>query len=106
MLDQAALPWFAELNRSLSDPPSTMPAFRERIRASTRQMRALATEIVDRAEGRADGTVLRRILAEGARLGDDAREPTDRCCSRRRAERSLSLAADRDRVGAGAIESG
>ena len=42
MLDQAALPWFAELNRSLADPRDDDAAFRDRIRASTRQMRALA----------------------------------------------------------------
>ena len=49
MLDQADLPWFAELNRSLLDPLDEA-AFRERIRFSTRQMRSLAAEIA-RARG-------------------------------------------------------
>ena len=48
MLDQASLPWFSELNASLKDTLDDA-AFRERIRHSTRQMRALAAEIADRA---------------------------------------------------------
>ncbi|MEO7115053.1 MAG: NAD(P)/FAD-dependent oxidoreductase [Caldimonas sp.] len=66
MLDQAALPWFSELNRSLTDTLGDA-AFRERIRFSTRQMRALAAEIADRARGDAqvDVGALRRVLAEG-----------------------------------------
>ncbi len=65
MLDQAELPWFAELNRSLLDRLDDA-AFRERIRFSTRQMRALADEIADRAEGSADAAALRRLLADGS----------------------------------------
>jgi flavin-dependent dehydrogenase len=49
MLDQAALPWFSDLNRSLNDTLDDS-GFRERIRHSTRQMRALAAEIAARAE--------------------------------------------------------
>ena len=52
MLDQAALPWFAALNKSLLDRLDDA-AFRERIRHSTRQMRALAAEIADRARASA-----------------------------------------------------
>ena len=48
MLDQAALPWFAELNRSLNDVLDD-DAFRARIRASTVQLNDLAREIATRA---------------------------------------------------------
>ncbi len=51
MLDQAALPWFSDLNKSLNDTLDD-DAFRERIRYSTRQMRALAAEIAARARWR------------------------------------------------------
>lgn len=56
MLDQAAMPWFAELNRSLKDPRLDAAAFKSRIRASTFQLRQLAGEILDRA--RADNAAL------------------------------------------------
>lgn len=48
MLDQAALPWFAELNRSLND---TLDAagFVARIRASNAQLHTLAGQILGRA---------------------------------------------------------
>ena len=69
MLDQASLPWFAELNRSLLDRLDDA-AFRERIRHSTRQMRSLAGEIARRAGvSGADDASLRRVLSEGARFG-------------------------------------
>ena len=45
MLDQAALPWFAELNRSLNDVLDD-DAFRARIRLGADQLCALASEIV------------------------------------------------------------
>ena len=48
MLDQAALPWFAELNRSLNDVLDD-DAFRARIRASTVQLNDLAREIATSA---------------------------------------------------------
>ncbi|WP_077002079.1 NAD(P)/FAD-dependent oxidoreductase [Variovorax sp. KK3] len=48
MLDQAALPWFAELNRSLNDRLDD-EAFKTRVRASAAQLQALATEIMQRA---------------------------------------------------------
>ncbi|MBU6257720.1 MAG: NAD(P)-binding protein [Burkholderiales bacterium] len=47
MLDQAAVPWFAELNRSLQDRLDDN-AFVEALRAATRRLRALATEILAR----------------------------------------------------------
>ena len=70
MLDQAALPWFAELNRSLAD---TLDAaqLRERLRHSTAQLRTLAGEILRRgcAEHPAlDGAALRSLLASAAGL--------------------------------------
>ena len=48
MLDQASLPWFVELNRSLRDTLDAS-AFRTALRASVRRLRELATEILDRA---------------------------------------------------------
>jgi flavin-dependent dehydrogenase len=66
MLDQASLPWFAKLNASLNDHLDDA-SFRERIRHSTRQMRALAAEIGERAAmtSGVDATSLRALL-EGA----------------------------------------
>jgi flavin-dependent dehydrogenase len=66
MLDQAALPWFSELNRSLNDTLDDI-AFRECIRHSTRQMRALAAEIAERASDDAGVVVgaLGRLLRDG-----------------------------------------
>ena len=54
MLDQAALPWFAELNRSLTDELDEAE-FRARLQASTRQLRALAGELLGRACGEHPG---------------------------------------------------
>ena len=48
MLDQASLPWFSDLNKSLNDTLDDA-GFRARIRFSTRQMNTLAGEIADRA---------------------------------------------------------
>ena len=45
LLDQAGLEWFAELNRGLRDPLDD-EAFKQRIRATTAQLRQLAREIV------------------------------------------------------------
>ncbi len=66
MLDQASLPWFSDLNKSLNDSLDDA-AFRERIRHSTRQMRTLAAEIADRAEAdrQARADALRRLLEVG-----------------------------------------
>jgi flavin-dependent dehydrogenase len=93
MLDQAAMPWFAELNRSLKDPRQGDAGFKARIRASASQLRQLAREILERA--RADNadlsgcslpSILEEILAlppasvpGGAMLfaaiPDDSRKP-------------------------------
>lgn len=48
MLDQAALPWFAELNRSLRDELDE-EAFRARIKANTELLKQLALQIFERA---------------------------------------------------------
>ena len=47
MLDQAAMPWFAELNRSLHDPLDDA-AFRHKLVSGARLLRALATDIAER----------------------------------------------------------
>jgi flavin-dependent dehydrogenase len=48
MLDQASLPWFAELNRSLIEVQHDVP-FRQKLRASAALLRRLATEVMDRS---------------------------------------------------------
>ena len=47
MLDQASVPWFAELNRSLTDRLDEA-AFRARIKLAARRLRALAGEMLAR----------------------------------------------------------
>jgi flavin-dependent dehydrogenase len=47
MLDQASVPWFAELNRSLEDPLDD-DAFRAKLCAGARRLRTLAAEIAER----------------------------------------------------------
>ena len=67
MLDQAAMPWFAELNRSLKDPRLDDAAFKARLRASTFQLRQLAAEILARARAdnaELDGCTLPDVLEE------------------------------------------
>ena len=59
MYDQAALPWFAELNASLNDRLDA-PAFQDRLRSSAARLVRLADEI------------RRRALAQEARLDDRA----------------------------------
>ncbi len=78
MLDQAALPWFSDLNKSLRDVLDDA-AFRARLRHSTRQMRALAAEIAAAAQARDDVTSasLAALLAAGERFGrSDAAIPS------------------------------
>jgi hypothetical protein len=62
MLDQAALPWFAELNRGLRDRLDD-EGFRTRIRANARQIHALAAEIVERATAAHPGLDASELLA-------------------------------------------
>lgn len=65
MLDQAALPWFAELNRSLNDELDDK-AFRDCIRASAVRLHALASEMVATACAEhpgLDSSALRAVMA-------------------------------------------
>jgi len=71
MIDQASLDWFAELNRGLQDRLDDT-AFIERIRSSVAQLRALATEILERAmteHPELDATELRAQLGECSARG-------------------------------------
>jgi len=73
MLDQAALPWFAELNRSLTDR-LTDEDFRARLLRSTGQLRSLASEILARAREdhpQLEGQALRALL-DDLRCADPA----------------------------------
>ncbi|MEP7297366.1 MAG: NAD(P)/FAD-dependent oxidoreductase [Burkholderiales bacterium] len=72
MLDQASLPWFAELNRSLNDTLDDAQ-FRARLRASTAQLRQLAGEMLARAcaeHPALDGSALRALVAGTAAPAD------------------------------------
>jgi len=80
MLDQAALPWFAELNRGLNDRLDDAQ-FRARLRASTAQLRQLAHELLARAEAAypgIDGHALRALVAEP----EPSTEPAERLLAR------------------------
>ncbi|MDB5731445.1 MAG: halogenase [Variovorax sp.] len=71
MLDQAALPWFAELNRSLADRLDDAQV-RQRLRDSTAQLQALAAEILQRAQDEhpsLDSGALRLLLASKTAAG-------------------------------------
>lgn len=64
MLDQASLPWFAELNRGLRDTLDET-AFRARIKESTALLNTLAKQIVERARGQCpqlDADEVQRLL--------------------------------------------
>jgi flavin-dependent dehydrogenase len=64
MLDQASLPWFAELNRSMNDTLDDA-AFRARIQGAVAQLHQLAHEIRDRAlacDLQIDDSALRALL--------------------------------------------
>lgn len=79
LLDHAALPWFAELNRSLTDRLDDR-AFAKRLKDSTARLDLLATEIIERAthdHPALDGGRLRAVLDERpvAAIGDSPREP-------------------------------
>jgi flavin-dependent dehydrogenase len=76
LLDQAAMPWFVELNRSLHDRLDT-EAFRARLRESTQRLHALADEIVATACAEhpgLDAAELRAAIADGPAWGE--RPPT------------------------------
>ncbi|SEB26063.1 NAD(P)/FAD-dependent oxidoreductase [Variovorax sp. YR216] len=78
LLDHAALPWFAELNRSLTDRLDDR-AFVKRLRDSATRLDLLATEILERAtldHPALEAGRLRTVLDErpAAALGDSPRE--------------------------------
>ena len=78
MLDQASLPWFAELNRSLNDTLDD-GQFRARIRASTVQLNVLATEMLERVcveHPDLDGRALRALLTPSAARGQPSMHDT------------------------------
>lgn len=69
MLDQASVPWFVELNRSLGDKLDA-EGFCRRIRESQARLQALAVEIADRACSEhpdLDDSALRAAVAAGGR---------------------------------------
>ncbi|SCK36535.1 FAD binding domain-containing protein [Variovorax sp. HW608] len=79
LLDHAALPWFAELNRSLTDRLDDR-AFVQRLKESTRRLDLLAAEVLDRAtrdHPALDGGGLRAVQGERPTLvaGESPREP-------------------------------
>jgi len=66
MLDQASVPWFAELNRSLLDTLDD-DAFRSRLRLAALRLRTLATQTLQRGSDEhasLDGTALRSAIDE------------------------------------------
>lgn len=68
MLDQSALPWFAELNRELAEKSDT-PSFLKRIRGNIARLEVLAREMHEQARQQVDfpaGMALDRLLAETA----------------------------------------
>jgi flavin-dependent dehydrogenase len=62
MLDQASVPWFVELNRSLTDRLDE-PAFRQRLREATHRLHALAAEMLERAQAEHPGLDGRELQA-------------------------------------------
>ena len=71
MLDQASVPWFVELNRSLHDSRLSDADYRERIRAAARTLQQLAGELLQRGTHEhpgLDGTALRALLPATALL--------------------------------------
>ncbi|MBI5256209.1 MAG: tryptophan 7-halogenase [Burkholderiales bacterium] len=74
MLDQASLPWFAELNASLNDTLDEA-AFRAQLRANTQMLQALAGEILERAlatHPALDATALQALLGPAPAAGGPA----------------------------------
>ncbi|MGO4393910.1 NAD(P)/FAD-dependent oxidoreductase [Variovorax sp. M-6] len=77
LLDQAALPWFAELNRSLSDTLDD-DAFKHRLRQSVDRLTSLAGEMLARATGDhpgLDGGALSALLARATAPAGSPPEP-------------------------------
>ena len=64
LLDQAALPWFVELNRALVEPLDDA-AWRDSLRSAARRLRVVATELLERGcseHAALDGSALRATL--------------------------------------------
>lgn len=74
MLDQAALPWFAELNRSLRDPLDEA-AFDARMRRNAALLHELAAEIVVRARTTAPASAVAAVDQLLAGFTAAAQEP-------------------------------
>ena len=71
MLDQASVPWFVALNRSLHDSRLSDAEYRERIRAAARTLQQLAGELLQRGQQEhagLDGAALRALLPATALL--------------------------------------
>jgi flavin-dependent dehydrogenase len=71
LIDQAELPWFAELNRGLTDTLDD-DGFRARIRTNTAQLQALAAEIAARASAEhpeIDVSEVRALLGDAVPRG-------------------------------------
>ena len=69
MLDQASVPWFVELNRSLHDAALDDEAFRARIRQAALTLQQLAAELLQRGSRehpQLDGSALRALLPAAA----------------------------------------
>ena len=92
MLDQAAAPWFAELNRRLHDTQGSA-AFVERLKRSHQLLRALAQQLGERALGdhpQLDASELRTAIGDAplhphqamlfARAYDEATAETADAC--------------------------
>ncbi len=62
MLDQAAVPWFVELNRSLGDTLDDA-ALRERIAQGADRLLALAAQLLARADSESEGLEARDLRA-------------------------------------------
>jgi hypothetical protein len=74
MLDQAALPWFAELNRGLGDTLDDR-SFDERLRRNTALLHQLAAEICERARPRAAADAVAALESLLAGTDRAARQP-------------------------------
>ncbi len=74
MLDQAAMPWFAELNRSLRDTLDG-PGFVSRLQRSHQVLRALAQQILDKAQNdhpSLDASALCSAIGDGPLIAHEA----------------------------------
>jgi hypothetical protein len=79
MLDQASVPWFVELNRSLGDRLDDS-AFRQRLRDATARLHALADEMLQRAQSEHPGWTAASCVRCWTGMAPRWRR-TSRCCS-------------------------